>query len=82
MLAMLASRRVKMNKRILGVLAAGIIVAASAVAVAQLSNDREPTAFFPGHTHDHSGLAVGAPAHSGGTDANGCHNASVPYHCH
>jgi len=41
----------------------------------------EPAEFYTGHTHL-SGGTQGAPAHSGGTNASGCHNASVPYHCH
>lgn len=41
----------------------------------------EITAFHPGHTHDLDGTH-GAPGHSGGTDKYGCHNRSVPYHCH
>nr|WP_304999852.1 YHYH domain-containing protein [Guyparkeria sp. SCN-R1] len=27
-------------------------------------------------------IAGVAHAHSGGTDANGCHGGSKPYHCH
>lgn len=42
---------------------------------------REVFEFYPGHTHGPEGT-VDAPEHSGGTDANGCHNASRPYHCH
>ncbi len=41
----------------------------------------EITAYHPGHTHD-AEETTGAPQHSGGTDRYGCHNASVPYHCH
>lgn len=37
--------------------------------------------FFDGHTHDDR-KTVGAPSHSGGLDRYGCHNKSVPYHCH
>ncbi len=37
--------------------------------------------FFDGHTHDDD-RTVGAPSHSGGLDRYGCHNKSVPYHCH
>ena len=51
------------------------------VSYAALSNMKEPVAFYKGHTHE-SGETVGAPSHSGGTDAYGCHNGSVPYHCH
>tara|TARA_R110000824_G_C14993836_1_gene655495 strand:+ start:468 stop:683 length:216 start_codon:yes stop_codon:yes gene_type:complete len=39
-------------------------------------------AFYVGHTHGADGEAIGAPSHSGGTNAAGCHNKSVPYHCH
>jgi hypothetical protein len=63
-------------------LAGAALVAASAIAYAQLSDDRHAEGFYPGHTHDENGLAVGAPAHSGGTDSYGCHNGSVRYHCH
>lgn len=42
---------------------------------------KEPVEFFSGHSHDVDGTH-GAPSHSGGTDSNGCHNRSVPYHCH
>lgn len=66
------------------------IVAWGAVAVIGVSGlvyaatdapGRQPTVFYAGHTHDADGTH-GAPAHSGGTDKNGCHNGSVPYHCH
>lgn len=42
---------------------------------------RTPVAFFKGHWHDEQGTHD-APQHSGGLDRNGCHNGSVPYHCH
>jgi hypothetical protein len=42
---------------------------------------REPVEFYSGHSH-RDGATIAAPEHSGGTDANGCHNGSVPYHCH
>jgi len=42
---------------------------------------RKPVEFFKGHSHV-GGRTVEAPEHSGGLDRNGCHNASVPYHCH
>lgn len=42
----------------------------------------EITDYAPGHTHDDSGITHGAIQHSGGTNKQGCHNASVPYHCH
>ena len=43
--------------------------------------------FYSGHTHTMTGSqhitgTEGAPSHSGGLDRSGCHNASVPYHCH
>jgi hypothetical protein len=44
-------------------------------------SQRKPVEFFKGHSHV-DGITVGAPEHSGGTDRWGCHNASVPYHCH
>jgi len=67
-------------------LRASIILAGSAIAVAAfsysvLSNNRVPVDFFKGHTHV-DGVTHGAPSHSGGTNSQGCHNASVPYHCH
>lgn len=40
----------------------------------------EPGAFYTGHS-DNQGGTQGAPQQSGGTDRNGCHKASVPYHC-
>jgi hypothetical protein len=43
---------------------------------------RIPIEFYSGHTHDVDGATIGAPSHSGGTNSAGCHNASVPYHCH
>ncbi len=43
----------------------------------------EITQYSPSHWHDeHGDTQGGAVSHSGGTDAYGCHNASVPYHCH
>jgi hypothetical protein len=45
-------------------------------------NERQVHDYYPGHWHDEHGDAVNAPSHSGGTDVFGCHNASVPYHCH
>lgn len=62
------------------VIAAGIIALLGSGAWAFMG-DREPVAFYSGHTHV-GGETQGAPSHSGGTDAWGCHNASVPYHCH
>lgn len=42
---------------------------------------RIPVEFYKGHTHI-DGKTSGAPEHSGGTNKRGCHNGSVPYHCH
>ena len=44
--------------------------------------NRIPVVFYAGHSHDDAGRTYGAPQHSGGLDRRGCHNASVPYHCH
>ena len=65
---------------IIGVIA--IVMVGTAVALTAV-NPRagEIVEFYAEHTHGEDGT-VGAPAHSGGTDAYGCHNASVPYHCH
>lgn len=65
-------------------LAAALIVAAigTGAAYALTGNPRTPVEFYTGHTHGADGVTVGAPQHSGGTDAYGCHNASQPYHCH
>ena len=41
----------------------------------------EITQFYSEHYHLQA-ETIGAPSHSGGTDRFGCHNASVPYHCH
>jgi hypothetical protein len=61
-----------MNKKIL--IFAAILVFAAILAVAGVG---VASAF-----HEADGMAQGAPAHSGGLDRNGCHNASVPYQCH
>ena len=42
----------------------------------------EIQSYFPGHIHIEGGDTIDGPQHSGGTDKYGCHNASVPYHCH
>lgn len=60
---------------ILGLIGAG-------AAWAGLVNHRTPVEFFKGHHHTDDGQTVDAPQHSGGLDRYGCHNASVPYHCH
>ena len=59
----------------------GLAFVASAAYAVMGNNERVPVEFFPSHSH-HNGETTGAPQHSGGTDKNGCHNASVPYHCH
>lgn len=71
-----------MNKRKLGLGAAVLSVFVIGAAYASFYDGRTPVDFYVGHTHGERGEAIGAPAHSGGTDSNGCHNASVPYHCH
>lgn len=55
----------------------------SAISFAVIKNPRisEITVFYQDHSHN-SEETIGAPQHSGGTDRFGCHNASVPYHCH
>ena len=53
----------------------------SSVAFAKYSGERTPVEFYKGHSHI-EGKTINAPQHSGGTDRRGCHNASVPYHCH
>ena len=55
----------------------------SAISFAVIKNPRisEITVFYDGHSHNGE-ETIGAPQHSGGTDRYGCHNASVPYHCH
>jgi len=55
----------------------------SAISFAVIKNPRisEITVFYDGHIHNGE-ETIRAPQHSGGTDRYGCHNASVPYHCH
>lgn len=67
-------------KKLIG--AALAIVATAGVAYAFTGESKVPTLFYSGHTHDENGHTNGAPEHSGGLDKKGCHNASVPYHCH
>jgi hypothetical protein len=70
------------------ILSAVLVVAISAGAVYAFSPDRNPVNFFSGHTHSSIGtdieddITTGAPQHGGGLDRYGCHNRSVPYHCH
>lgn len=64
------------------VLAIGLFSGGIAYATTLRSeNPRVAVEFYKGHWHDEHGTH-GAPGHSGGTDAFGCHNGSVPYHCH
>jgi hypothetical protein len=51
------------------------------LAIAANSGFPEPVEYYKGHSHK-DGLTIGAPQHSGGTNKQGCHNGSVPYHCH
>lgn len=60
---------------------ASTVVLGATVAYASFVNPRVPVEFYKGHTHE-NGQTIGAPEHSGGTDSFGCHNGSVPYHCH
>lgn len=63
---------------------AGLLVAVlmgAGLVYANVGGSRAPVAFFSGHTHNADGTQ-GAPSHSGGLDRQGCHNGSVPYHCH
>lgn len=69
-------------KLIIGTAVVAAIVVGGSVAYSLTStNPRQATEYFPGHQHE-NGDTHGAPSHSGGTDAYGCHNGSVPYHCH
>lgn len=70
-----------MNKRHLALVALAVIATIAAKVLHASSEKREPIEYYKGHTHLNGGTQ-GAPEHSGGTDRNGCHNASVPYHCH
>ena len=68
------------TKKKLALVVVGVVLVASG-AYAGFADNRTPVEFFKGHAHS-NGHAIGAPEHSGGLDRNGCHNASVPYHCH
>ncbi len=73
------------KKSILIILAMFAVAGGSTVAFALLedqSGHRTPVEFYSGHSHDVNGNAIDAPQHSGGLDRKGCHNKSVPYHCH
>mgnify|MGYP001045132879 CR=1 FL=1 len=69
------------NKIKVLVVLAGVITFSSIYAL-NGNVDRAPVEFYNGHTHTVNGHTDGAPQHSGGTDRWGCHNRSVPYHCH
>ena len=72
-----------MNRKLfLFAAALSILVGGAAYSVSGYLWMEEPVEFYKGHTHGIDGEAIGAPEHSGGTDRFGCHNASVPYHCH
>jgi len=61
-----------------------VLLAGQTFAINNQDNPRfhEIVSFFSDHSHDHEGGTNGVPQHSGGTDSYGCHNGSVPYHCH
>lgn len=68
--------------RLTTLLISAILIGGAGLTYAGLRQpDRQPVEFYSGHTHEGE-TTVGAPAHSGGTDSYGCHNGSVPYHCH
>jgi len=69
------------NNKVLGLVSFTIAVIGIGAAWASFDNPRKPVEFFTGHGH-HDGQTINGPEHSGGTDRFGCHNASVPYHCH
>ena len=71
-----------MKKRLLILLALSAFIASSMTLVYR-ANSEYPDAieYFKGHYHKDR-VTHGAPEHSGGTNKQGCHNGSVPYHCH
>ena len=69
----------KKKNLLLALVAAGLIVVTSVYAA--FGTKKESVEFYAGHSH-FDGKTINAPSHSGGTDRYGCHNASVPYHCH
>lgn len=71
----------KTKHRIIIAFTAATAIIGTAYALTSNPRAGEIVAFNPGHTHEDGGTH-GAPQHSGGTDKYGCHNASVPYHCH
>lgn len=68
-------------KKLIGALTLLLLVMGTAYALHINPRFYEITDYMVGHTHSVSDT-FGAPQHSGGTDKYGCHNASVPYHCH
>lgn len=68
-------------KKSLKLLIATLVALVAGGIVYAAGEHRIPVEFFTGHSHEGGGTQ-GAPEHSGGTDRNGCHNGSVPYHCH
>lgn len=73
------------KKSILITLTLFAVIGGSTVTFALFDNQNErrtPVEFYSGHSHDANGTAIDAPQHSGGLDRKGCHNKSVPYHCH
>ena len=62
-------------------IALGVTVLLAGAASAYIVGEREPVVFYAGPTRMNDEIQ-GAPSHSGGLDRNGCHNGSVPYHCH
>lgn len=70
------------NKKLLYVCTVVLSIAVgTAYALGKNPRATEIVTFNAGHTHN-GDVTHGAPEHSGGTDKYGCHNASVPYHCH
>lgn len=72
-----------MKQKRKGIFLAIVLIITSTIAFSLGFNPRfyEIQSFHPGHSHD-SDETIGAPGHSGRTDKFGCHNKSVPYHCH
>lgn len=72
-----------MNKTTFLIAGAALVLGVGGAYAGGLFDSRaEPVEFYKGHTHGPNMEAIGAPSHSGGTDSEGCHNASVPRHCH
>lgn len=71
-----------MQKKTMLIIAISGMALGVGVAYSMGINPRTPVEFYKGHSHPVDGLTNGAPEHSGGTDKYGCHNGSVPYHCH